>query len=67
MELQPYQQRVVEEKADLDAKLERLCNFCWGPQFDALPVMERERLNLQRHTMTTYSAILGARIAAFGG
>jgi hypothetical protein len=67
MELQPYQQRVVQEKAELDEKLEKLCLFCYSRTFEELPLMERERLNQQRHIMTSYSAILGARIAAFGG
>ena len=64
--MQDFQQRVVTEKAELDEKLENLCLFCcYGRTFETLPLMERERLNQQRHVMTSYSAILGARIAAF--
>lgn len=63
--MQDFQQRVVNEKAELDEKLEKLCLFCYGRTFETLPLMERERLNQQRHIMTSYSAILGARIAAF--
>lgn len=60
-----WQQRVVDEKAALDQKLEALCLFSYGRTFETLPLMERERLNMQRHLMTCYSAVLGARIAAF--
>lgn len=63
--MEEFQQRVVQEKAELDEKLERLCLFCYGRTFESLPLMERERLNQQRHLMVSYSAILGARIAAF--
>jgi len=63
--MQDFQERVVKEKAELDEKLEALCLFCHGRTFETLPLMERERLNQQRHTMTVYSSILGARIAAF--
>ena len=63
--MQDFQQRVVQEKSELDEKLEKLCLFCYGRTFETLPLMERERLNQQRHIMTSYSAILGARIAAF--
>ena len=63
--MKEFQQRVVNEKAELDEKLEKLCLFCYGHTFETLPLMERERLNQQRHIMTSYSAILGARIAAF--
>ncbi len=60
-----WQQRVVEEKEQLDARLEKLCLFCYSQAFESLPLLERERLNMQRHLMTCYSAVLGARIAAF--
>ena len=64
--MQDFQQRVVDEKAALDEKLEKLCLFCYRAKtFESLPIMEQERLNQQRHVMTVYSAILGARIAAF--
>lgn len=63
--LEDHQLRVINEKEELDDRLEKLCLFCYGRTFQTLPLMERERLNQQRHLMMNYSAILGARIAAF--
>ncbi len=61
----PYQQRVVDEKAELDTKREKLGEFKQTDFFAKLPWQEQEWLNTQAHIMTMYSAILGARIAAF--
>ena len=67
MELQPHQQRVVTEKAELDEKATALSNFIGlSPIFDALDPAEQERLREQNDVMWQYSEILGARIAAFG-
>lgn len=63
--LQPYQQRVVDEKTELDAKREKLGEFKNTGLFASLPWQEQERLNTQAHVMTLYSAVLGERIAAF--
>jgi len=57
-EMQPHQQRVVDEKAELGA-------FKNTDVFASLPWQEQERLNTQAHIMTMYSAVLGERIAAF--
>jgi len=61
----PHQQRVVDEKAELDDRLEKLCLFSNGRTFAGLPIAEQERMNTQRHLMCALSAVLGARIAAF--
>ncbi len=60
-----WQQRVIDEKAELDAKRERLGEFKRGIPFERLPWQEQERLNTQAHLMTAYSAVLGERIANF--
>ncbi len=65
MELEPYQQRVVDEKADLDARREKLGAFKNSAAFTLLSWQEQERLNTQAHLMTMLSAVLGERIAAF--
>lgn len=65
MDLQPHQQRVVDEKAELDERREKLGTFKNTERFAALPWQEQERLNTQAHLMTMLSAVLGARIAAF--
>ena len=64
-QLAPHQQRVVDEKRDLDEKREKLGNFKNTDLFASLPWQEQERLNTQAHIMTMYSAVLGERIAAF--
>ena len=63
--MQDFQKRVIEEKAELDAKIEALGEFKYTDTFVNLPRQEQERLNTQGHIMTMYSAILGERIAAF--
>lgn len=65
MQLEPHQQRVVDEKRDLDGKREKLGAFKNTDTFTRLPWQEQERLNTQAHLMTMYSAVLGERIAAF--
>ncbi len=67
MELQPHQQRVVDEKSELDKKALALSDFIGNsPIFDTLDTAEKERLREQNDVMRKYSKILGARIAAFG-
>ena len=63
--MQDFQQRVVDEKNDLDGKIERLDLFIPGEMFASLPTDERIRLRLQRVYMKQYSEVLGERIAAF--
>ncbi|MGZ4968022.1 MAG: crAss001_48 related protein [Methylobacter sp.] len=65
-ELQPHQQRVVDEKTELDKKARALSDFIGtNPIFDTLDPAEQERLKEQNDVMWKYSEILGARIAAF--
>jgi hypothetical protein len=62
----PHQQRVIDEKAELDERREKLGVFIKeNPIFQDLPAEERERLVRQESCMAEYSAILGERIAAF--
>ena len=64
--MQPHQQRVVDEKKDLDEKLSKLEVFIYeSPVFSTLDGNEQYRLRKQSGTMKDYSRILGERIAAF--
>ena len=64
--MQPHQQRVVDEKTELDTKAKALSEFIGNnPIFDTLDPDEQERLKVQNDVMWQYSEILGARIAAF--
>jgi hypothetical protein len=66
--MQPYQQRVVEEKVELDKKAKALSDFIGlNPTFETIDAAEQERMKEQCEVMWQYSEILGARIAAFGG
>jgi hypothetical protein len=64
--MRPHEQRVVEEKQQLDNRLEALGLFITtSPLFGQLPEAERMRLTAQRRLMQGYSDILGHRIDAF--
>lgn len=63
--MQPFQQRVIDEKAELDAKLEKLAAFRETPTCEALDYPERADLAIQQDAMTSYSLALGRRIARF--
>jgi uncharacterized protein YydD (DUF2326 family) len=63
--MQPFQQRVVDEKKELDEKIDALESFLQSINFDAVPTAEQMRLKMQHGIMTDYSMILGERIAAF--
>ena len=65
--MEAYQKRVVEEKKELDEKLEKLIVFLDSDKFDRLPPEEQDRMSRQQEVMEEYSDILGERIAAFGG
>lgn len=61
----PHQQRVVDEKNELDGKITKLSDFSNGDIFKTLADDEKERLTRQFSIMRDYSAVLGERIAAF--
>lgn len=63
--MRPHQQRVVDEKAELDARLAKLIPFFDTAIFAGLGGAEQSRLRQQSHAMACYSAILGERIDAF--
>lgn len=63
--LAPHQQRVVDEKQELDVKRTALERFLGGSFFPMLPAEEQHRLHAQSDAMKVYSEILGMRIAAF--
>jgi hypothetical protein len=65
MTLQPHQQRVVDEKAELDERREKLDKFLDTETFENLPQHEKTLLVRQSYLMLEYSNILGERIAAF--
>jgi hypothetical protein len=64
--MQPYQERVIHEKNELDKKATDLSNFIGlSPIFETLDANEQELLKDQNDIMWQYSEILGKRILAF--
>jgi hypothetical protein len=66
MTLQEFQQRVLDEKKDLDDKLDKLKAFInTDEKFLRLSVGEQLRLERQAEIMQDYSDVLTERIASF--
>lgn len=63
--MQPYQQRVIEEKTELDDKINKLSYFRVSGEMSKISDDERHLLNLQHHAMTTYSHVLALLIKSF--
>ena len=64
--MEAYQQRVVDEKSELDERLGKLIEFIEeSPTFPRLPDDEKNRLRRQKDCMQNYSDVLGERVAAF--
>jgi hypothetical protein len=64
--MQPHQQRVVDEKAELDDKMDKLDKFIsHNDLFLKLPLDEQARLVEQYRYMERYSDVLHRRIEAF--
>lgn len=64
--LPPHQQRVLDEKVELNGRLSKLDAFILdNPLFAKLPPDEQERLGRQSQAMAVYSGILDERIAKF--
>jgi len=64
--LQPHQQRVVDEKAEVDERLRKLDVFITSnPIFGTLSDKEQELQTAQRGAMKEYSDILSQRIDLF--
>ena len=63
--MEPYQQRVVDEKEELDGRRLKLIAFVSGPKFESVPIDEQERMHEQIACMSEYSDVLRRRIEAF--
>lgn len=65
IEVQPWQQRVLDEKKELDERHAKLDAFLASGAFLQLPEPERRRLRRQWRCMNEYSGILAERIDAW--
>lgn len=66
--MQDWQQRVIDEKKELDEKISKLGQFiAYNMAYTKLSDAEQTRLENQRNIMTQYSDILKERIENFKG
>ena len=63
--MQPHQQRVVEERVELDNKMDKLSKFLDTNTYYNLSEGEKGRLVEQLGVMNQYRDVLDRRIAAF--
>ena len=63
--MQPHQQRVVDEKAELSDKTDKLEAFLGGSIYVGLPPAEQSRLTRQHRIMQLYEQVLSERISSF--
>lgn len=63
--MQPHQQRVVDEKNELGERLEKLLAFRQTELYKSLPEQEQELLYFQSQAMKHYHEILEQRIELF--
>lgn len=61
-----FQERVTQEKADLDQKIEKLVDFMHGDIYANLPAIDQGLLMVQLEYMCGYGETLGRRIERFG-
>ena len=63
--LQPHEERVLDELEELGGKLNKLSVFIKGDGLTSLPDNEQDLLRSQYAAMTAYYKILVQRIGAF--
>jgi hypothetical protein len=63
--VEDYQQRVIEEKENLDFKILKIVTFLLSQESKAIDMKERNRMRDQFFLMFQYSETLGDRIANF--
>ena len=65
MDLKPWQQRVIDEKNELDDRVTKLSIFIESPAFNEVDIMEQNRLRMQLELMLELQVVLLARIRVF--
>ena len=63
--MENYQKRIVNEKKELDEKIEKLNKFIVSKKYSELDILERSKLDRQRMAMKNYSFCLWERITIF--
>lgn len=60
--MSPWQERVIAEKAELDARIMTLHLFMSSPVFDTIDGKQQDLMHQQRELMTRYSEVLARRL-----
>lgn len=63
--MKPYQERVIEERAQLGGRIQRLAEFLGGPRDMPVDPQELSRMRIQLEIMKAYEAVLKERIGFF--
>lgn len=63
--MKDYQQRLIDEKAEIDVRTEKLREFMEGDIFDSIDYSQQDLYRVQLCAMETYRLCLGLRIANF--
>jgi hypothetical protein len=61
-----WKQRVIDEKAEIETRIGKLCAFLKSDAYRALPDTDRFLLDRQLSHMRDYAHILFMRVARFG-
>lgn len=65
MPLQPHEERVLTERAELAEKCVKLEAFIVSDAFKSVDILDRDLLEEQHNAMTVYLAVLDRRIERF--
>lgn len=63
--MKAFQQRVIDEKTELDEKRQKLSEFFDNDKFNELEASAKDLLETQYYHMSKYSETLGERIKLF--
>ncbi len=63
--MKPHEQRVIDEKTELDEKIQKLVAFFQTELFDGLSSYDQALMQMQANAMLTYAGILTLRISQF--
>lgn len=66
MNLQPHQQRVIDEYAELIARCDKLHAFIFSSKYSELSNIEQYLLRKQYDTMIAYCGALALRLSLWG-
>ena len=61
--METFKERLIQEKAELDEKIDKLSAFINGDNFVKIEAVQQSLLSVQLRAMQTYSLILVERIA----